>query len=468
MHRRTRPFQVLWLILLCLILVGAVEKSWGLTTEEEKKLGRRILLEMEKKVEWIRDPTVQVYVDKIGHSILKEAGSTPFDFKFHVVKGIEPNAFAIPGGYIFLTSGLIVLAENDQEVAGVVSHEIAHVMQRHIAQLIDRSKRLNIASLAAMIAGALLGGGGAATEAIATTAMATAEALTLKYTREMETDADQNGLRYLVRAGYDPEGLITFLNKIYKTSLISSHHKVPLYLSTHPAIETRISFLENLLRTGPKPQGPFRVIGDFPRFQAKAFVEEREPTVAVSHFESLVKAHPQDGNALFGLGLAFRKMGRLDKAAEIFQTANSAAPEDPDVLRELGIVYFVSGKSDLSIQTLETLRTIRQDDPLGNYYLGKGYQEKGKFEQALALFRQVYKQLPDWADVSLSLGSVYGRMGQKGLSHFYFGKHFGLRGESNNALLHFRTGLDWLEKGSPEREEAQREIKDLIEREKSK
>jgi predicted Zn-dependent protease len=443
-------------------------KSWGITTEEEKKLGKRILLEMEKRVDWIRDPIVQVYVDKIGHSILKEAGSTPFDFTFHVVKGTEPNAFAMPGGHIFLTSGLIILAENDQEVAGVMSHEVAHVTGRHIAQLIDRSKRLNIASLAAMIAGALLGGGGTASEAITATAMATAEALTLKYTRENETDADQNGLRFLIRAGYDPDGLITFLNKIYKTSLIASSSRIPLYLSTHPAIETRISFLENLLRTGPKPQGPFRSIGDFRRFQTKVFVEEREPHIAVSHFESLVKTHPRDDNALFGLGLAFRKMGRLDKAAEIFQTASSPAPGDPDVLRELGIVYFMSGKADLSIQTLETLKTIRPDDPLGNYYLGKGYQEKGKFEQALVLFLQIYKQLPEWADICLSLGSVYGRMGQKGLSHFYFGKHFSLRGENNNALLHFRTGLEWLERGSPEREEAQREIKDLTERDKSK
>ena len=467
MRRKTRSIQIFWLLLFCFALGGLVEKSWGITTEEEKKLGKRVLLEMEKKVEWIRDPTLQVYVDKIGHSLMKEIGSTPFDFKFHVVKGTEPNAFAIPGGHIFLTSGLIVLAENDQEVAGVVSHEISHVTGRHISQLIERSKRLNIASLVAMIAGALLGGGGTASEAIATTAMATAEAITLKYTRENETDADQNGLRLLVRAGYDPDGLITFLHKIYRISLTSSP-MIPVYLSTHPSIENRISFLENLLRMGPKPQGPFRVIGDFQRIQAKVFVEEREPHLAVNHFESLLKAHPQDGNAVFGLGLAFQKMGRLDKATEIFQTAHSFSPGDSDVLRELGIVYFLSGKLDLSIQTLETLGTIRQDDPLGNYYLGKGYQEKGKFEQALGFFLRVYKQMPEWAEVSHSLGSVYGRMGQKGFSHFYYGRHFSLKGDKNNALLHFRTGMDWLERGSPEREEAQREIKDLIERDKSK
>ncbi|MDP2970835.1 MAG: hypothetical protein Q8P64_16740, partial [Deltaproteobacteria bacterium] len=81
--------------------------------------------------------------------------------------------------------------------------------------------------------------------------------------------------------------------------------------------------------------------------------------------------------------------------------------------------------------------------------------------QALPLFLKVKKGHPEWIDVHHSLGSVYGRMGQKGLSHFFFAKYFKLRGEHKNALLHFRTSLDWLERGSPEREEAQREIREL-------
>jgi predicted Zn-dependent protease len=119
---------------------------------------------------------------------------------------IEPNA-AIPGS-ICLTTGLLVLAESEDEVAGVLSHEISHVMARHVAQMIERSKRLNLATLAAVLAGVLVGRGGKGSEAIAATAMATSEALALKYTREMETDADQNSLNYITKAGYDPKGMI--------------------------------------------------------------------------------------------------------------------------------------------------------------------------------------------------------------------------------------------------------------------
>lgn len=437
-----------------------------MTIEEEKRMGRKILLEMEKKVEWVRDLTLQSYLNRMGHSLAAQAGPTPFGLKFYLIKGTDPNAYAIPGGHIVLTTGLLVSTENEQELAGVISHEIAHVMARHVAQLIERSKRLNIASMAAIIAGVLLGGGGKASEAAAMTAMAATEALTLKYTREMEVEADQNGLNYAIRAGYDPNGLIAFMNKIYKLSLTSGP-RVPTYLSTHPAIEDRIALMENLLQAGFRPTGPFKKFEPYRKIQAKAFVEEREPHVVVNHFHSLVDSNPKDADAYYGLGLAYRKMGRLDKSTEAFQSGHSLVSDDRDLLRELGITFFLSGKMDQAIRNLEAVQSLQRDsgdrheDLLGLYYLGRCYQEKGDFLRALPIFQKIRDSFPEWMDVYHNLGSVYGRMGQKGLSHFNFAKHFKLKGDNRNALLHYRTSLDWLERGSPEREEAQREIKEL-------
>ena len=457
----------IWVIsfILCLFFGNSVRISWGMTAEEEKKLGKKILLEIEKNVEWVRDLTLQAYINRIGHSLVAQVSPNPFEFKFYLINGTDPNAYAIPGGHIFLTTGLLVLTENEQEVAGVLSHEISHVMARHVAQMIERGKRLNIATMAALIAGVLLGGG-KASEAVATTAMATAEALALKYTREMEVEADHTGLQYMVKAGYDPNGLITFMNKIYKLSLTSGP-KIPTYLSTHPAIGDRISLMENLLQTGPKPAGPFKTSGTYRKIQAKAFVEEREPHVTINHFQSMVDTSPQNVDAYYGLGLAYRKAGRLDKSIEAFQQGHLLASKDRDVLRELGIAAFLSGKTDQAIQNLEAVHSIsrngddRSEDLSALYYLGRSYQEKGDFTRALPLFLKVKREHPGWIDVHHNLGSVYGRIGQKGLSHFYFAKYFKLKGENKSALLHFRTSLDWLERGSPEREEVQREIKEL-------
>ncbi|OGP74170.1 MAG: hypothetical protein A2W09_03670, partial [Deltaproteobacteria bacterium RBG_16_50_11] len=417
---------------------------------------------LEKRVGLIKDPALQYFLDQLGYSLVAQVGPTPFEFKFYLINAPDPNAFAIPGGHIFVTTGLIVLSENEQEVAGVLGHEIGHVTARHVAQMIERSKKINIATLAAMIAGMLVGGGGKASQAVVTTAMAGAEALALKYTRENETDADQHGLQYVLKAGYDPQGLVTFLNKIYKISLTMAP-RIPPYLSTHPAVEDRITLLDNLIQIAPKPVPPFKKTHeDFKRVQARAFVEEREPHVAIAYFESQVVSNPRGVDEYYGLGLSYRKAGRLDKSLEAFQKAHSLAPDDLDILRELGIVYFFSGGLDRAIESFERIQALRpQDDALSLFYLGRSYQEKGELKRALLLYLKVQKELSEFVDVYYYLGSVYGRLGQKGLSHFYFGKHFKWRGDRQSALRHFRTALDWLERGTPERGESDREIREL-------
>jgi predicted Zn-dependent protease len=468
MLTRVPQRKILFCIILLLVTLfyfgSLIRCADAITTEEEKKLGKKVLLEIEKEADFVRDLNIQTFIEKVGYSLLDQVGPTPFEYKFYVINALDPNAFAIPGGYIFVTTGLIVLAENEQEVAGVLSHEIAHVTQRHVAKMIERSKRLNIATLAAMLAGIFAGRGGTGSQAAVAMATATSAALTLKYTREMETDADQNCLHYLIKAGYDPNGMITFLNRIHRASLIMAPN-IPPYLSTHPAVENRISLLENLLQLSPKSTGPFKSIGNFDKIRTKAFVEEREPQGAVAYFQSLVDANPHHWEGYYGLGLAYRKMGRFDKSVEVLQQAHSLAPKDLDVSRELGIVYFLSGKMDQAIENLETIRSAsgagQDNDLMTLYYLGRGYQEKGDFAKALPLLLKIQKERPEFIDVYHHLGSVCGRTGQKGLSHFYFGKHFKLKGERKTALLHFRTAIDSLERGSPEREEAQREIKEL-------
>ncbi len=463
--RRTQKKILCCVFLLLFSFFGSfVRNTSAMTTEEEKKLGKKVLVEIEKTGYILRDLTLQAFVERIGYSLVDQVGSTPFEFKFYVIRDLEPNAFAIPGGYVFVTTGLLVLSENQQEIAGVLSHEISHVTHRHVAQMIERSKRLNIASVVAMLAAILAGRGGAGSQAGAAMAMATAEALALKYTREMETDADQTSLQYLIKAGYDPSGMIAFLNRIYKISL-TMMPKVPPYLLTHPAIEERISLLDNVIKMGPKPTGPFKSFENFKKIRTKAFAEEREPQAAATHFQSLIDTNSIDWEGYYGLGLAYRKMGRFDKSIEALQRAHSSASQDLDISRELGIVYFLSGKVDQAIADLEAVRSAsggdRSSDFMTLYYLGRAYQEKGDLGKALPLFLKVKKERPDFVEIYFHLGSVYGRMGQKGLSHFYFGKHFGLKWEKNNALLHYRTAMEWLERGSAEREEAQRAIKEL-------
>jgi predicted Zn-dependent protease len=452
-------------LLVFFFLFGSFARGvYAMTTEEEKKLGKKVFLEIEKEADLVRDLNVQAFVEKVGYSLVDQLELNPFEFKFYVINELDPNAFAIPGGYIFINTGLVVLAENEQEIAGVLAHEISHVTQRHIAKLIEKSKALSIATLGAILAGMIAGKGGPASGATVSMAQGMAGALTLKFSREIEQDADQHGLNLLIKAGYDPDGMINFFKRLQQVSLAMAP-KVPAYLLNHPAIENRISLLENILQMGPKPTGPFKTVENFNRIRTMAFVEEREPQAAITYFQALADANSSRCEGYYGLGLAYRKMGRLDKSIEVLRQAHSLAPKDLDVSRELGITYFLSGKVDQAIEALEALRSTpgqsQRNDPMTLYYLGRGYQEKGDFAKALPLLLKIQKERPEFHDVYYPLGSVYGRSGQKGLSHFYFGKYFKLKREKNNALLHFRTAVDLLDRGSPERDEALSEIKEL-------
>jgi predicted Zn-dependent protease len=452
-------------LLISLFLFGSfVRGVYGLTMEEEKKLGKTVLLEVRKEGNLVRDLNIQAFVERVGYSIVDQVGPTPFEFKFYVINTPAVNAFAVPGGYVFVFTGLIALTENEQELAGVLAHEIAHVTRRHVSQMIEKSQRLNIASLLAILAAMAAGRGGGASQAGAAMASGMAGALQLKYTREIETEADQNGFHYLIKAGYDPDGMISFFKRLQKMSAEMAPN-IPAYLLDHPLTENRISLMENILRMEPKPTGPFRTFPNFDRIRTRAFVEEMEPQAPVPHFQSLINANSNNLEGYYGLGLAFRKMGRFDKSMEVLQQAHSLAPDDLDISRDLGIAYFLSGKVDQAIEKLEVVCSLSGEgqgsDLMAIYYLGRAYQEKGDLAKALPLLLKVQKKGLEFIDVYHDLGSVYGRMGQKGLSHLYFGKYFKLRGEKNNALLHFRTAIDGLERGSPEREEAQREIKEL-------
>jgi tetratricopeptide (TPR) repeat protein len=257
------------------------------------------------------------------------------------------------------------------------------------------------------------------------------------------------------------------LTKLYKYGLAVSE-KVPDYLSTHPAIEDRIALLENLIRIEPKSSSPLRVIENYKWIQMRAFVDERDPYAAVSHFESLVNVNPQEMEALVGLGLAYRKQGRFDKSVEVLQRAASLMPDETSIRRELGVACFLSGKIEQAIEIFETLLPVSGSSTknaghlLDLYYLGRGYQEKGDPAKALPLLIKVERAMPEFIDVNLQLGSVYGRIGEKGKSHYFFGKYFKSKGDRKSALLHFQKALPWLETGSPEWEEAQREVKELV------
>ena len=178
------------------------------STETEIKIGKSYAMQLEKSTKMINDPVVTEYVNRIGQNIVKNSDcKVPFTIK--VIDSDEINAMALPGGFFYVNSGLVLAADEEAELAGVMAHETAHVCAHHAMREMTRANYAQIASMAAMIAIPGWAGYGiyeASSLAIPLTF--------LKFSREFEAQADYLGVQYMYRAGYDPQAFVTFFEKI--------------------------------------------------------------------------------------------------------------------------------------------------------------------------------------------------------------------------------------------------------------
>ncbi|HTM42357.1 MAG TPA: M48 family metallopeptidase [Terriglobales bacterium] len=200
--------------------------------EKQVQMGKQFAAQVESSVKLINDPTVTEYVNRIGQNLVRNSDAkVPFTIK--VIDSDEVNAFALPGGFFYVNSGLVLAADNESELAGVMAHEIAHVAACHAAREQTRGQLANLASIPLIFVGGGLGYGvySAASVALPMTF--------LRFSRGFESEADYLGLQYLYKSGYDPQSFIAFFEK-----LKAQEKKKPGFLSkafsTHPQTPDRI------------------------------------------------------------------------------------------------------------------------------------------------------------------------------------------------------------------------------------
>jgi len=441
-------------VIFCFLVTGLLPVSTiaSMTVEEERELGDKLAVEIQQNVDMVNEPLIKEYVEKVGRRLVEEAHDQRFHYRFYVVKEQEPNAFAIPGGHVFVTSGLIRLVDTEDELAGVIGHEIAHGVLRHIDKAMDRAKRISLATLAAVIAAAFLTKDARGAATLTTGAMAMAKSLMLKYTRENEVEADQKGMKYLTDAGYDPNAMVVFLKKIYRWQRYTSP-EVPTYLSTHPGIADRITYLSDTFMTTPKSLASHpSPSGDLKKIQIQLFLKERGGAEGITKFSSQLREKPGDLNTLYGLGSAYVMVGRNKKAIYYLSTALKVSPLDKYILRELGIAYFQAQEINKALDALQAALHAFPNDTIILYYLAQGYEEKGQWENALSFYQQILERDPARVELYYNLGVVYDKKGLLGTAHEYFGLYFREKGQLETALFHFRKALEYTQEWRKKRQ----------------
>jgi predicted Zn-dependent protease len=451
----SRPLRPIVIPIILCFIVTVLPPASGLasmTVKEEKEMGDKLALQIQQNVVMINDPFITEYVDQIGRRLVEEAHDRRFDYHFYVVQEQEPNAFAIPGGHIFVTSGLIRFVDTEDELAGVIGHEIAHSVLRHIDKAMDRAKRLSLLTLAAVIAGAFLSKDAKGAATLATGAMAMAQSLMLKYTRENEAEADQKGSKYLTDAGYGSQAMVTFLKKIYRWERAIAPD-VPTYLATHPGIDERITYLSDTFMTTPKYAGIHPpAAGDLKKIKIRLFLREKGGMEGINQFSSLLREKPGDVDLLYGLGVSYLMVDRPQEAIAHLSEALKASPKDVLIWRELGIAYFQAKEVDKALDTLkDTARTFPHDTTI-LYYLAQANQEKGRWDEALSYYQRVLEMDPGRVELYYNLGVIYDKKGVLDLSHENFGRYFKEKGQREIALFHFRKALEYTQDWQKKRE----------------
>ena len=427
------------LIAMLLILSAPLAHiSHALSIEDERAMGQEFLFQAKQQFEFVGDPFTSNYINELGNYLLLPLETKPFYFHFYIIKDNSLNAFAAPGGHIFIFSGLIDAMANVDELAAVMCHEIGHVSARHLAKRIEKSKNIGIATMAGLLAGMLLGGPVAS--AVIAGTMATSMQAQLHYSREDERQADQLSYKYMEPASFDPGGMIRALQAIQKGSWLGTG-QAPSYLLTHPTGPERMSNLESML-TGYLPQVPteeaVRFNALFPAFKTIVRAESLDPHDAMAIFQREMKEEPDAFLPHLGAGIIYIKKSKYTLAIAELKKALQKHPEFIPTLRVLAEAYQMNGQDGKSLSALKKVLRLDNGDRAAMFLLGVTYESMGREDKALPLFEKLSYLRPIRVEVFYHLGLLHGRANRLGLAHYNFGVYFKLTGRMNKAMFHFQ------------------------------
>jgi predicted Zn-dependent protease len=422
--------------------LGAAAGS-TISPHEERQMGEQIMVEVRSDPTYLNDPETSEYINKIGYRLAAASPSKGYDFEFFVVKDPSLNAFALPGGFIAVHSGLIIATSNESELASVLAHEVSHVSQRHIARMLESQKgnwAMTIGSLLLAILAARAGSGDGAAAAVIGGQAVLAQNY-LSFSRDAEREADRVGFNTLVRAGFDPDGMRKFFEKLdFNSRAYEGPTAAPAYLRTHPLTIDRISEAQNRLRQA-KPvvhkdsldffliQARMRVL------QSNRFQSWKD---AADYFKEDLKT-AKGYKAIadhYGLAVAALKMKNPQLALQEIDLARQSGAKSPILEKFQSELYFSLGGAQRE-KGLQLAKQAYQNHPLSkmivlNYatLLQKSKQPQKvldlmRSQQAFARQSLVYQEL---------IGQAYESLGKVSLSHQAIGEMYALMGNKVAAI----------------------------------
>lgn len=401
---------------------------------QEYFLGRVWLMSFRRQAPIYYDPILQAYVEDLLYQLAAASELKDRRLELVMVDDKSINAFAVPGGVVGINTGLLNKAQSEAQFTSVLTHELAHVSQRHFARGVESQQKASVASMAGMLAGVLMAIGGSADAGIATIMGTQAATMQnqLRYSRQNEQEADRIGMKTQVNAGMNPMGAEQMF-KIMQAESRNYGGKPPEFLMTHPLTETRISDATNRAL-----QYPARVYEENPEYQlmrirvALSYMKDDDKAVAEFR-ERRAKGGPNAEANQYGLVLALTRQGSVEEAAKLL------AP-----LREFSPINMVYGLAQVELlvsakqyqQALDLLTRGLEMVP-GNYpilmALAETHMTMGDYYKAAQVLEKLSKARPRDPQVWYLLAESQGKAGNSLGVHVARAEYFVLNGLPDKA-----------------------------------
>lgn len=409
--------------------------SNDLSLATEKRIGQQIMHEIQARdMAYLDDPDIETYLNQLGGRLVAVSTDPGMGFFFFPINDQSINAFAMPGGFIGVHAGLMLAAESESELAGVLAHEISHVTQRHIARQVYQSKKLSIASMVAMGLALLAARSSTqgATAAIAGTQAGVLSAQ-LAFSRDFERESDRLGFEILRKSGYDVRGMSAFFGRLQKSVRLYENNATA-YLRTHPLSGERMSDMQN------REVGvPYRQVVDSPDFQlvrAKLRAMRGIPVEAVRDFSGLLKEqkYPSEAAARYGLAFAYYRAQDWGAAERELLAARRLKGGSAMLERLLAETRLAQGETQAG---LAVYREAMLRFPLNMglvYGYGAALIKARRFDESLRFVESQLQNYP--ADVRLHRmrAESFAGQGRRAPQHQALGEAFALQGQTGAAV----------------------------------
>jgi len=444
---------------------------FGLTVKEEKDIGKEVLAQVKRAFPIVEDHYIESYIQNLGDKIVQNSDNKLFDYNFFVIRDSSYNAFAVPGGYIFIHTGLISSMEHESELAGIVAHEIAHVNARHIAQQVEESKKVSMATLAGLAAGIVLGMNGADPDAVMgliSGTQAAGQSAMLSYSREHERDADTKGLGYLVRSGYSPKGLLDILEKI-RSKEVWTTTEVPVYMRTHPGTKERIHSISGFIEKNSDSLPDLSeqsVFSDFNKVRIKITTLYGKKDIALQKMEEIAKDESQRPLSYYGKALLAMKEGDYEKSADFFSKTLKYNALDMELLFDYGKTLFLKGDYSEALDKFSAIKNSGADFPELNIYLGRSYINLEQYNKAKTIFEKLTARYPENKYGWYYLGIANEKVGFRGLAHYSLARYHEIAVNEDVCIFHYKKAVSILD--GAKKAEAEKRLEDFRNRNKKK